>query len=199
MLQTNESQLQDTRRSCDNLSLKLLDYGPLAFTFTLSCFHNMKAKLLAIYFETCPVARCGCGHLIGVFSRDNGEVRVNKLQQRQIKNIWLINSSVQCGGGARPGSPACPHMPHRWQHWLLFMISIKISNWAECVSICPLSPRTMDTIHHPPGEKRNVVKFFAVKINVSAWQYICQPRHNFGSNWRKVPKLSGNFFNFPLG
>ena len=110
MLQTNESQLQDTRRSCDYLSLKLLDYGHSAFTFPLSCFHNMKAKLLAIYFETCPVARCGCGHLIGVFSRDNGEVRVNKLQQRQIKNIWLINSSVQCGGGARPGSPACPHM-----------------------------------------------------------------------------------------
>ena len=147
----------------------------------------------------CPGA--GAGHLIGVFSRDNGEVRVNKLQQRQIKNIWLINSSVQCGGGARHGSPACPHTAHRCQHWLLLRISIKISDGAEYVPICPLSLRTLNYGHHTPstGEKRNVVKFFAVKINVSAWQYICQLRHNFGSNWRKVPKLSGNFFNFPLG
>ena len=97
------------------------------------------------------LAQCGAGggHLIGVFSRDNGEVRVNKLQQRQIKNIWLINSSVQCGGGARHGSPACPHTTHRCQHWLLLRITIKISDWAEYVPICPLSLRTMDTIHHP--------------------------------------------------
>ena len=117
-----------------------------------SPFHNMKAKLFwqcIFKLAECPGAGAGAGHLIGVFSRDNGEVRVNKLQQRQIKNIWLINSSVQCGGGARHGSPACPHTAHRCQHWLLLRISIKISDWAEYVSICPLSLRTMDTIHHP--------------------------------------------------
>ena len=154
MLQTNESQLQDTRRSCDYLSLKLLDYGHSAFTFPLSCFHNMKAKLLAIYFETCPVARCGCGHLIGVFSRDNGEVRVNKLQQRQIKNIWLINSSVQCGGGARPGSPACPHMPPGANigsctgSQSRYQIGQSVSQSV----LCPPEPWTPSTIHRERRE-----------------------------------------------
>ena len=146
------------------------------------------------------LAECpGAGHLIGVFSRDNGEVRVNKLQQRQIKNIWLINSSVQCGGGARHGSPACPHTAPQVP---TLAPAQDLDQDIKLGRICPnLSFVPPNHGHHPPstGEKRNVVKFFAVKINVSAWQYICQLRHNFGSNWRKVPKLNGNFFNFPLG
>ena len=118
-----------------------------AFSLHPSIIRKQNCWQFIFNLAECPGA--GVGHLIGVFSRDNGEVRVNKLQQRQIKNIWLINSSVQCGGGARPGSPACPHTAtganigscsgsqSRYQMG---------ENMTQSV-LCPSEPWTPSTIH----------------------------------------------------
>ena len=118
-----------------------------AFSLHPSIIWKQNCWQFILKLAECPGA--GEGHLIGVFSRDNGEVRVNKLQQRQIKNIWLINSSVQCGAGQDTGPQraltrptganigSCSGSQSRYQIG---------QNMSQSV-LCPSEPWTPSTIH----------------------------------------------------
>ena len=144
MLQTNES------ATICHLSCWIMGLQPSPSPFRVFIIWKQNCWQFILKLVQWPGA--GAGHLIGVISRDNSEVRVNKLQQRQIKNIWLINSSVQCGGGARPGSPACPHMaPQVTTLAPARDLNQDIKLGRVCLNLSFVPPNHG---HHPPSTER---------------------------------------------